>query len=130
MRAAGAEQRVFGDIHVHVPRHGRDNRAFEGARLISVSAPALAEDKQDGGSKASESSSDAAGSSDADGGDGGWLHRVFGPQNVTAPAGYANRWAMALPAFATHLCIGSPWGWSVLAGPVGREYGFVTSAAE
>jgi MFS family permease len=34
-----------------------------------------------------------------------------------------------VPAFATHMCIGSPWAWSIMADVITRENGFVTSAA-
>lgn len=40
-----------------------------------------------------------------------------------------NRWIMIAPAFASHLCIGSPYAWSALSGTLCRELGFVCSAA-
>lgn len=46
-----------------------------------------------------------------------------------ADPSYTNRWAMAVPAFMTHLAIGTPWAWSVLSGIITNEHGFVTSAA-
>jgi hypothetical protein len=30
---------------------------------------------------------------------------------------------MAVPAFLTHMCIGSPWAWSLMADVVTREVG-------
>jgi MFS family permease len=36
---------------------------------------------------------------------------------------------MALPAFATHACIGSPWAWSALSEALTREHGFIVSSA-
>lgn len=36
---------------------------------------------------------------------------------------------MVIPAFATHMCIGSPWGWSVMSGPLSRELGVAASSA-
>lgn len=46
-----------------------------------------------------------------------------------ASEGFSSRWLMALPAFGTHLCIGSPWAWSLMADCVTREIGFVAPAA-
>ena len=37
---------------------------------------------------------------------------------------------MAVPAFATHMCIGSPWAWSIMGDIITKESGFVASAAE
>eukprot|EP01038_Epipyxis_sp_PR26KG_P004904 gene4904-6867_t len=42
---------------------------------------------------------------------------------------FKNRWLMTIPAFATHMCIGSPWAWSLMADVITREQGFVTAAA-
>jgi hypothetical protein len=36
---------------------------------------------------------------------------------------------MVLPCFATHMCIGSPFAWSVMSSLVMRDHGFVASAA-
>jgi MFS family permease len=36
---------------------------------------------------------------------------------------------MALPAFGTHMCIGAPFAWSLMADTLTRELGFVASAA-
>ena len=40
-----------------------------------------------------------------------------------------NRWLMLLPAFAAHVCIGAPYGWSAISGALSREFGFVSPAA-
>jgi len=58
------------------------------------------------------------------------MQRVFGPGSGYAKESFRNRWAMAVPAFATHLSIGSPWAWSVVSDSVSRDLGFVTAAAE
>lgn len=55
--------------------------------------------------------------------------KLFGPQTVEAKPSFTNRWAIVVPAFLTHMCIGSPWAWSAVSGTLAREYGFVTSAA-
>eukprot|EP00474_Spongospora_subterranea_P009463 CRZ09921.1 hypothetical protein [Spongospora subterranea] len=39
------------------------------------------------------------------------------------------RWKMAIPAVAGHLCIGSPYAWSLLADPMTRELGIVATSA-
>jgi len=36
---------------------------------------------------------------------------------------------MVLPAFGTHMCLGSPWAWSIMADVATREIGFVAPAA-
>jgi hypothetical protein len=36
---------------------------------------------------------------------------------------------MVAPAFFTHMCIGSPYAWGVLADPLCRDLGFVAPAA-
>ena len=36
---------------------------------------------------------------------------------------------MVIPAFATHLCLGAPWAWSVVADGAKRNVGFVAPAA-
>jgi hypothetical protein len=59
----------------------------------------------------------------------GFLDKLFGPDsNVAAPT-FKNRWSMLLPAIAAHICIGSPYAWSIMADAITRENGFVTSAA-
>jgi MFS family permease len=59
----------------------------------------------------------------------GFIQRLVGPQTVIASSSFKNRYMMMLPAFLTHICIGSPWAWSVMSGTLTREIGFVTSAA-
>ena len=58
----------------------------------------------------------------------GW-RRFFTPEGSQADESYKNRWFMALPAFLTHICIGSPWAWSVMSSTVSRELGFVASSS-
>lgn len=36
---------------------------------------------------------------------------------------------MLVPAVATHISLGAPYGWSAISGTVAREYGFVTAGA-
>jgi hypothetical protein len=59
----------------------------------------------------------------------GLWNRLFGAQTVHAAPDYKNRWLMVLPAFATHICIGSPWAWSVMSAPLSREVGIVASSS-
>jgi len=68
----------------------------------------------------------AAAAKPAAGGGGGGL---FSLESNIASENFTNRWAMAVPAFATHLCIGAPWAWSLMADAVTREIGFVAPAA-
>jgi MFS family permease len=56
--------------------------------------------------------------------------RLFGPETAVASEGFTNRWAIMVPAFTTHLCLGGPgFGWSVLSSAIVREHGFVSAAA-
>ena len=58
----------------------------------------------------------------------GLLDRLLGlASNTAAPS--TNRWAMFIPAFCTHVCLGAPYGWSAISGQLTREHGLVTSAA-
>jgi hypothetical protein len=57
-----------------------------------------------------------------------FMERVFGPRSYIDYDGTANRWAVMLPAFATHMAIGSGWAWSVVGSTIVREHGFVCSA--
>jgi hypothetical protein len=50
-----------------------------------------------------------------------FLDRALGPDTVWAEPTFTNRWAMVIPAFATHMCIGSPWAWSVMTQPLTCE---------
>ncbi len=53
--------------------------------------------------------------------------RWFGKESTVAPASFKNRWAMVVPAIAGHMCIGSPYAWSLVADVITRENGFVAS---
>ena len=53
----------------------------------------------------------------------------YGLDSNVASEKFSSRWLMVLPAFGTHLCIGAPWAWSVMADVVTREIGFVAPAA-
>mgnify|MGYP003385286262 FL=1 len=44
----------------------------------------------------------------------GFLEQYFGKEATEASPEFSNRWAMAVPAFVTHMCIGSPWAWSLI----------------
>ena len=59
----------------------------------------------------------------------GLVDRIFGLESNDATESFTNRWLMTLPAFATHLCIGSPWAWSLMADVLTREHGFIAPAA-
>ncbi|CAM9370394.1 unnamed protein product [Chrysoparadoxa australica] len=59
----------------------------------------------------------------------GLLSKWMGPETSVADPSFTNRWAMVAPAFLTHMCIGSPWAWSMMSGPVSRELGVVASSA-
>ena len=52
-----------------------------------------------------------------------------GFMDSTASAGFTNRWLMVLPAFGTHLCLGAPYAWSLMADVCTREIGLVAPAA-
>lgn len=98
----------------------RVDRAFlaqMGTRTLSTTAPRAAE-------------RDEEAEAPARGGWGilGWLDRKFGAHTAVAAEG-TNRWAMVVPAFITHLCIGAPYAWSVVSGHIVREQGFVAPAA-
>ena len=58
-----------------------------------------------------------------------FFEKYLGPDSVVASPNFKNRWLIALPAFATHMCIGAPYAWSAMSWPLTRENGFVTSAA-
>ncbi|XP_023327563.1 uncharacterized protein LOC111700759 [Eurytemora carolleeae] len=58
----------------------------------------------------------------------GLLSSVFGLEsNIAGPN--TNRWTMFVPAFATHVCLGAPYGWSAISSLLTRENGLVCSAA-
>jgi MFS family permease len=62
-------------------------------------------------------------------GNGGLWERWLGKGNLYAKEDFKNRWAMVLPAMACHMCIGSPYAWSLVADVITREQGFVASTA-
>ncbi|KAG5186811.1 major facilitator transporter [Tribonema minus] len=55
----------------------------------------------------------------------GWLSR----EAAIASPDFTNRWAMVLPAFLTHMCIGTPWAWSVMSSTLSREFGVAGASA-
>jgi MFS family permease len=55
----------------------------------------------------------------------GLFDKLYGLESNVASKDFTNRWAMVIPAFATHMCIGSPYAWSLMADAITREYGFV-----
>eukprot|EP00052_Salpingoeca_macrocollata_P026886 m.252260 g.252260 ORF g.252260 m.252260 type:complete len:678 (-) comp22659_c0_seq1:189-2222(-) len=59
----------------------------------------------------------------------GLLERWFGWESNIAVREPPSRLLMILPAFATHLCIGAPYAWSVVGSTLVREQGVVASAA-
>jgi hypothetical protein len=65
------------------------------------------------------SSSSQPSSSSSSNGNGG----IFGLDSNVASENFKGRWLMAVPAFLTHMCIGSPWAWSLMADVVTREVG-------
>lgn len=88
-----------------------------GTRTLSTTAP-----------RAAEREDDVEAPAKGGGGIMGWLDRKFGAHTAVAVEG-TNRWAMVVPAFVTHLCIGAPYAWSVVSGHIVREQGFVAPAA-
>lgn len=59
----------------------------------------------------------------------GFLNSLFGLQSNIASPNFNSRWLMVLPAFATHMSLGAPWAWSIMADVVTREYGFIAPVA-
>ena len=57
------------------------------------------------------------------------VERMIGLESNIASESFKSRWLMAIPAFATHMCIGSPFAWSLMADTITREIGFVAPAA-
>jgi MFS family permease len=89
-----------------------------GVRAISSSIAAMDAEKVEPSKVAEE------------GGISGWLIRTFGGDKERADKeAPPNRWLMMLPAFLTHMCIGHPYAWSVMSGPLSRELGVVGAAA-
>ena len=40
----------------------------------------------------------------------GFMEKFLGPESSIASKSFTNRWAMFAPAFATHVCLGAPYG--------------------
>jgi hypothetical protein len=57
------------------------------------------------------------------------MRRVYSEKGDTGVKGYSNKWSIGLAAFSCHLCIGSPYGWSLMAGKLTVEDGLVAAAA-
>lgn len=51
------------------------------------------------------------------------------PESCVADASFTNRWSMVIPAVCTHICLGSPFAWSIMADAITRDRGFVAAAA-
>jgi len=59
----------------------------------------------------------------------GFIDKLLGVDTNIASPTFKTRWTMVAPAFFTHMCIGSPFGWSVMADQLTREYGFVAASS-
>lgn len=53
---------------------------------------------------------------------------LFSLESNISKEGYSNRWFMTVPAVLTHMCIGSPYAWSLMADVITRQDGFVAAA--
>lgn len=60
---------------------------------------------------------------------GSLFTRMLGKESNDGSPQFSNRWLMVAPAFATHLCIGAPYAWSIMSGAVATDLGFVAPAA-
>jgi len=58
----------------------------------------------------------------------GLLSKLWGQESNDGTE-KTSRWSMLVPAVATHISLGAPYGWSAISGTVAREYGFVTAGA-
>lgn len=58
----------------------------------------------------------------------GLIEKIFGYESNFASLN-TNRWSVVLPAFLTHISIGSPYAWSLMADTLTKELGFVAPAA-
>ena len=96
-------------------RHGRGNYSLAVKSLSATRSFSSGEQKPDTIASKGENK--------------GLWDRLFGLESNVASESFKNRWSMIAPAFAVHMCIGTPWAWSIMADAVTREYGFVTSAA-
>lgn len=59
----------------------------------------------------------------------GFLEKFWGKESCMASPSTTSRWLMTVPAVMSHLCIGSPYAWSLMADIITRENGFVAAAA-
>lgn len=59
----------------------------------------------------------------------GLVDKLWGPDSNIASPNFNNRWAMVIPAFFAHMCIGSPYAWSMMGDQITREMGFVASSS-
>ena len=57
-----------------------------------------------------------------------WIPKFLLKESIVAPEGF-NRWWVPPASIAIHLCIGSVYSWSVLAGPLTNELGVVAQSA-
>ena len=60
----------------------------------------------------------------------GFLDKYMGPESsIASKNSKISRWSMFVPAFATHICLGAPYGWSAVSSSLAKEYGFVVSSS-
>ncbi len=52
----------------------------------------------------------------------GIIDKYFGKESCEASPTFKNRWAMAVPAFLSHMCVGSPWAWSLVVCKALQKY--------
>ncbi|CAB1098230.1 unnamed protein product [Ectocarpus sp. CCAP 1310/34] len=109
--AADARAGVGARPHPRSQGAAFDSSAAGQARWMSAATPGSTEDKKD--------EPEAK----------GFLSKLMSKESCVASPSFTNRWAMVAPAFLTHMCIGSPWAWSVMSGTISRELGIVSSAA-
>ncbi len=57
-----------------------------------------------------------------------WVQRIFHPNAAEAESPDFNRWTVIAPAFLAHMCIGSPYAWSVMSDPISKTLGVVASS--
>lgn len=74
-------------------------------------------------------SADATQENKKETGQQGLLGRLLGPDSAVAAPSFTNRWSMFVPAFATHVCLGAPYGWSAISAQLSRENGIVASSS-
>lgn len=54
--------------------------------------------------------------------------RLFSEEKDTGSKYFSSKYSIGVAAFATHLCIGSPYGWSIMASKLTQEQGIVSAA--